>query len=90
MRWAARIIPVRTTPQGQELKLADILDSMDKSGLKELQATVAAKASEAFRAKQEQTLNSCHAATSPPGSRFSVSKSPSNPRRKSSALNRKP
>ncbi len=46
-----RIIPVRKTPQGQELKLADLLDPMDKSVLKELQATIAAKDSEAFRAK---------------------------------------
>ena len=46
LRWA-----VRKTPQGQELKLADLLDPMDKSVLKELQATIAAKDSEAFRAK---------------------------------------
>ena len=61
LRWAVRIIPVRKTPQGQELKLADLLDPMDKSVLKELQATIAAKDSEAFRAKYEQTLNSCSA-----------------------------
>ena len=46
-----RIIPVRQTPQGQELKLADLLDPMDKSVLKDLQATIAANDSEAFRAK---------------------------------------
>ena len=61
MRWAVRIIPVRKTPEGQELRLADLLDPMDKSVLKELQATIAAKDSEAFRAKYEQTLNSCSA-----------------------------
>ena len=59
LRWAVRIIPVRQTPQGQELKLADLLDPMDKSVLKELQATIAAKDSVAFRAKYEQTLSSC-------------------------------
>ncbi len=59
LRWAVRIIPVRKTPQGQELKLADLLDPMDRSVLKELQATIAAKDSEAFRAKYEQTLGSC-------------------------------
>ena len=51
LRWAVRIIPVRKTPQGQELKLADLLDPMDKSVLKELQAAIAAQDSEAFRAK---------------------------------------
>ena len=61
LRWAVRIIPVRKTPQGQELKLADLFDPMDKSVLKELQATIAAKDSEAFRAKYEQTLASCYA-----------------------------
>lgn len=35
LRWAVRIIPVRKTPQRQELKLADLLDLMDKSVLKE-------------------------------------------------------
>ena len=61
LRWAVGIIPVRKTLQGQELKLADLLDPMDKSVLKELQATIAAKDSEAFRAKYEQTLSSCYA-----------------------------
>ena len=61
LRWAVRIIPVRKSPQGQELKLADLLDPMDKSVLKELQAAIAAKDSEAFRAKYELTLASCYA-----------------------------
>ena len=61
LRWAVRIIPVRQTPQGQELQMADLLDPMDKSVLQELQATIAAKDSEAFRTKWVQTLTSCNA-----------------------------
>ena len=83
-----RIIPVRKTPQGQELKLADLLDPMDKSVLKELQAAIAAKDAEAFRAKYEQTLNSCYACHVAAGKPFLRLQIPSNPRRRSSALPR--
>ena len=79
LRWAVRIIPVRKTPEGQELKLADILDPMDKPVLKELQATIAANDSEAFRAKYEQTLSSCyscHVATGKPFLRLQIPRQP--------------
>lgn len=88
MRWVVRINPVRKTPQGQEPKLADLLDPMDKSVLKELQATIAAKDSEAFRAKYEQTLSSCYACHVAAGKPFLRLQIPSNPRRRSSALPR--
>ena len=70
---------MRKTPQGQELKLADLLDPMDKSVLKELQATIAAKDSEAFRAKYEQTLSSCsacHVAAGKPFLRLQIPQQP--------------
>src|SRR6478735_3710368 len=51
LHWAVRIIPIRKTPQGQELRLADILEPMDKSVLTELKATITAKDSEAFHTK---------------------------------------
>jgi hypothetical protein len=79
LRWAVRIIPVRKTPEGQELRLADILEPMDKSVLTELQATVAAKDIEAFRAKYEQTLNTCyacHVAAGKPFLRLQIPKQP--------------
>ena len=88
LRWAVRIIPVRKTPQGQELKLADLLDPMDKSVLKELQATIAAKDSEASARSMSRPSTPAMPATSPPGNRFYACKSPSNPRRRSSALHR--
>ena len=79
LRWAVRIIPIRKTPQGQDLRLADILEPMDKSVLTELQATVAAKDIEAFRAKYEQTLNTCyacHVAAGKPFLRLQIPKQP--------------
>jgi hypothetical protein len=79
LRWAGRIIPVRKTPQGQELRLLDILEPMDKSVLKELQATIVAKDSAAFRTKYEQTLAtcySCHVAAGKPFLRLQTPKQP--------------
>ena len=79
LRWAVRIIPVRKTPQGQELRLADILEPMDKSVLKDLQASIAAKDSEGFRAKYEQTLTtcySCHVAAGKPFLHLQIPKQP--------------
>jgi hypothetical protein len=79
LRWAVRIIPVRKTPQGQDLRLADILEPMDKSVLTELAATISGKDSEAFRAKYEQTLNtcySCHVAAGKPFLRLEIPKQP--------------
>ena len=37
LRWAVRIIPIRKTPQGQEFKLAALLEPMEKTVLKDLQ-----------------------------------------------------
>ena len=79
LRWAVRIIPVRKTPQGQELRLADILEPMDKSVLTELKATITAKDSEAFRPKYEQALAtcySCHVAAGKPFLRLQIPERP--------------
>src|SRR4051794_12223052 len=54
LRWAVRIIPVRKTPQGQELRLAEVLDPLDKSVFQELQETLKAKDALRFRTKYEQ------------------------------------
>ena len=75
LRWAVRIIPVRKTPQGQEIRLADILEPMDKSVLTELNAIIAAKDSKAFRLKYEQALAtcySCHVAAGKPFLRLQI------------------
>ena len=82
LRWAVRIIPVRKTPQGQELHLADLLEPLDKSVFKELQETLAAKDVDAFRTKYEQTLSaceSCHIAAGKPFLRLQIPKQPEVP-----------
>ncbi|MEZ5432675.1 MAG: hypothetical protein R3F31_16185 [Verrucomicrobiales bacterium] len=61
LRWAVRIIPIRKTPQGQEFKLADLLEPMEKTVLKDLQGAIASKDIKAFRSQYELTLNSCYA-----------------------------
>ena len=79
LRWAVRIIPVRKTPAGQDLRLADILEPMDKTILTELKTCVSGKDSDGFRAKYEQTLNacySCHVAAGKPFLRLEVPKQP--------------
>ncbi len=79
LRWAVRIIPVRKTPTGQELRLADILDPMDKTVLTELKTCVAGKDADGFRAKYEQVLNtcySCHVAAGKPYLRLQIPKQP--------------
>src|SRR6187397_227488 len=60
LRWAVRIIPIRKTPTGQELHLADILEPLDKSVFTDLKATISAKNSDEFRVKYEQTLSACY------------------------------
>jgi hypothetical protein len=79
LHWAVRIIPVRKTPQGRELRLSDILDPMDKSVLKDLQSAVTAKDTAAFRVKYEETLNSCygcHVAAGKPFLRLQIPQHP--------------
>jgi len=77
LRWAVRIIPVRKTPKGQDLRLADILEPMDKSVLAELKDTITAKDAGAFRTKYEQALAtcySCHVAAGKPFLRLQIPK----------------
>ncbi len=79
LSWAVRIHPVRKTPAGQDLRLADILEPMDKSVLTELKDTITAKDFEAFRPKYEQALAtcySCHIAAGKPFLRLQIPKQP--------------
>jgi cytochrome c553 len=61
LHWAVRIIPVRKTPQGADLRLADLLDGFEKSTLKQLQESITAKNPESFRAQYQQMLANCYA-----------------------------
>lgn len=79
LRWAVRIIPVRKTPQGQDLRLADILEPMEKSVLKELQDALTAKDSPRFGVQYGNTLNACyacHIAAGKPFLRLQIPKQP--------------
>src|SRR5438552_1130877 len=53
LRWAVRIIPVRKDPQGHEIRLAEILDPIEKTSLKEVADAVKAQDSERFRKAYE-------------------------------------
>jgi hypothetical protein len=67
LHWAVRIIPVRKTPEGKELRLADLLGGMEQTVLKELEDSITAKKGDAFREKYQQTLASCYACHSAAG-----------------------
>ena len=60
LRWAVRIIPIRKTPQDQELRLEDVLTPLDKTVFTKLQEAIAAKNSDSFKGKYAETLNACY------------------------------
>ena len=61
LRWAVRIIPVRKDPQGNDIRLADILDSIEKTTLEEVHTTIRAQNSAQFPDAYRQMLASCYA-----------------------------
>jgi cytochrome c556 len=61
MRWAVRIIPVRKDKAGYEIKLAEILDAMENTPLKQLQEAIAAKDHDKFVAAYRFSLETCYA-----------------------------
>jgi hypothetical protein len=61
LRWAVRIIPVRKDSQGREVKLADILESIENRPLKELEAAIKGEDREKFVAAYKFTLEGCYA-----------------------------
>src|SRR6266540_3566387 len=60
LRWAVRIIPVRKDPQGNEIRLLDILDPIERTALKELQDTIKAGDGAKFTAAYKQMMDSCY------------------------------
>lgn len=60
LRWAVRIIPVRKDSKGQEIKLQDILQSVENGPLKELDESIQAKDGKKFVAAYEFTLTTCY------------------------------
>jgi hypothetical protein len=61
LRWAVRIIPVRKDKAGYEIKLAEILDAMENTPLKQLQEAIAQKDHEKFVAAYKFSLETCYA-----------------------------
>src|SRR5438093_1712774 len=61
LRWAVRIIPVRKDPQGKEVRLADLLDPIEKTALEAVHKTIREQNSEQFPEAYTQMLASCYA-----------------------------
>jgi hypothetical protein len=61
MRWAVRVIPVRKDPQGNEVRLQEILDPIEKSAFEDLHKSISEKNAERFRDSYKQMLDSCYA-----------------------------
>ncbi|HXJ55174.1 MAG TPA: hypothetical protein VNU68_00790 [Verrucomicrobiae bacterium] len=61
LRWAVRIIPVRKDPQGNEIRLTEILDPIDRTALQQVGDAIKAKDSVRFVETYKQMLDSCYA-----------------------------
>jgi hypothetical protein len=82
LRWAVRIIPVRKDAQGNEIRLAEILEPIERTSLKEVSDAVKAKDPERFGKAYRQMMDSCyacHVAASKPYLRLQIPKMPEAP-----------
>lgn len=59
LRWASRIIPVRKDPAGREVDVKALLEAVEQTSLKDLDASVTAKDKPKFEAAYRQMLTSC-------------------------------
>jgi hypothetical protein len=60
LHWAVRVIPIRKDNAGREVKLADILQAVENSPLKQLGAAIKAKDRPAFEKAYRFTLEGCY------------------------------
>lgn len=60
LRWAVRIIPVRKDNQGLEVRLEDILQSVENGPLKQVEEAIKQKDPTAFTSAYEFTLTGCY------------------------------
>lgn len=82
LRWAVRIIPVRKDAQGSPVRLGEILDSIERTALKELQDSVKARDAERFTPAYRQMMDSCyacHVASGKPYLRLQIPPAPEAP-----------
>jgi hypothetical protein len=70
MRWAVRIIPVRKDPQGNEIRLQEILDPIEKTSFEEIHKAISDKNGEKFTTTYKQMLESCYACHMASGKSF--------------------
>src|SRR5262245_29628512 len=61
LRWAVRIIPVRKDPQGNEIRLTEILEPIEKTALAEIGNAIKARDQQQFTTTYKQMLDSCYA-----------------------------
>jgi hypothetical protein len=82
LRWAVRIIPVRKNSEGQEIRLQEILEPIEKSALEDVHKAIVEKNGERFSQAYKQMLQSCyacHLAASKPYLRLQIPKTPEAP-----------
>jgi hypothetical protein len=82
LRWAVRIIPVRKDPQGNEIRLQEILDPIDKTSLQHVGDAIKAKDNTKFVEAYKQMLDSCyacHLATAKPFLKLQIPQQPEVP-----------
>ena len=61
LRWAVRIIPVRKDTQGNEIRLIEILEPIEKTALAEIGNAIKTKDQQQFTTAYKQMLESCYA-----------------------------
>jgi hypothetical protein len=79
IRWAIRVIPVRKDPQGNEIRLQEIFDPIEKSTFADLHKSIADKNAEHFQETYKQMLDSCYACHVAAGKPFLKLQIPANP-----------
>lgn len=61
LRWAVRVIPVRKDNKGNEIRLDEVLQAVEASGLAQLKEAIAARDLKQFEQAYRFTLESCYA-----------------------------
>lgn len=82
LKWAVRIIPVRKDPKGNEIRLAEILDPIDKTALQQVGDAIKAQDNVRFGKAYRQMLDSCyscHVAVGKPFLRLQIPQQPEVP-----------
>jgi hypothetical protein len=79
LRWAVRIIPVRKDPQGNEIRLPEILEPIEKGSLQQVGDAISAKDTVRFVETYKQMLESCYACHLAAGKTFLKLRVPERP-----------